>query len=136
MSRTSLAIYALWHMMMRKENDKGASIKPIGDRSLQDEMRVSMRRAQEVCELDKLFFGIQLPVFAGEEERRVGIGALIAIVDFTRVKRLRIDVDADGALVEFRHVHHFMDRFHGIDIGGMRGVEIVELGGDDAAGTF
>jgi hypothetical protein len=34
-------------MMMRKENDKGASIKPIGDGGLQDEMGVTMRRAQE-----------------------------------------------------------------------------------------
>jgi len=45
-------------------------------------------------------------------------------------------VDADGALVEFGEIDDFVDRLHGIDVGGMSSVEIVELGGNDVAGAL
>src|SRR5258707_13250668 len=83
--------------------------------------------------LQKFFGGIQFAVFAGVEKWDVGVRALVAEIDFAIVEGLGINVDADGAPVEFRQVHDFMDRLDGIHIGGMRSVEIVGIGGDDFA---
>jgi hypothetical protein len=86
--------------------------------------------------LEELFVRIELAVFAGEEKRNVSISVFIEIVHFTSVEGLGIDVNADGALVEFGEVHDFVDGLHGIDVGGMSGVEIVKFGGNDMTGTF
>ena len=45
---------------------------------------------------------MELAVFAGVVERDVAVGALFFRVDFAGVERFGIDVDADGALIEFR----------------------------------
>ena len=84
----------------------------------------------------ELFVRIELAVFAGEEKRNVSISIFIEIVHFTSIERFGIDVNADGALVEFGEVHDFVDRLHGIDVCGMSGVEIIELGGNNVAGPF
>jgi hypothetical protein len=68
-------------------------------------------------------------------ERDVGIGALLAEIDFAGVKRLGINVDADGTLVEFREIKNLVDRFERINVGGMGGVHFVDIRGDDAAGA-
>jgi hypothetical protein len=51
--------------------------------------------------LQKLFVGVELAVFAGVVERDVAVRAFFARVDFAAVEGLGIDVDADGALIEF-----------------------------------
>jgi hypothetical protein len=82
--------------------------------------------------LQQLLRGIEFAVFAGVMEGYVGIGALLAEIDLAQVKRLGIDVDADGTLVEFREIENLVDRFERIDIGGMGSVHFVDVGGDDA----
>ncbi len=44
---------------------------------------------------------MELAVFAGVVEGDVAVGAFFALVNFATVERLGIDVDADGALLEF-----------------------------------
>src|SRR6266704_4601182 len=83
--------------------------------------------------LQEFFGGVQFAVFAGVEERDIGIGALVAQIDLASVEGLGINVDADGALVEFSQVHDFVDRLDGIHVGGMRGVEIVSIRGNNFA---
>lgn len=51
--------------------------------------------------LQKLFVGVELAVFAGVVERDVAVGAFFALIDFATVEGFGIDVDADGALLEF-----------------------------------
>jgi hypothetical protein len=51
--------------------------------------------------LQKLFVGVELAVFAGVVERDVAVGAFFFGVDFATVEGLGIDVNADGALIEF-----------------------------------
>src|SRR6266850_6295293 len=87
--------------------------------------RAKARRLQD------FFVGIELAVFAGVEERNVGVRALVAQIDFATVKGLRIDVNADGAPIEFGKIDHFVDGLDGIHIGGMRGIEIVGIGRND-----
>jgi hypothetical protein len=82
--------------------------------------------------LQKLLGGIEFAVFASVVERDVGVGALLAEIDFARIERLGINVDADGTLVEFEEIENLMDGLEGIDIGGMGGVHFVNVGGDDA----
>ncbi len=52
--------------------------------------------------LQKLFVGVECAVFAGVVEGNVAVGALFFGVDFAAVEGLRVNVDADGALIEFR----------------------------------
>ena len=58
---------------------------------------------------------------------------MVAEINFATVEGLGINVHADGALVEFRQVHDFVYRFDRIHIGGMRGVEIVGIRGNNFA---
>src|SRR5260370_25868673 len=83
--------------------------------------------------LQKFFGGIQLAVFAGVVERHVAVGAFFAKVDFASVEGLGVNVDADGALVEFREIQDLMDGLEGVDISGMSWVQFVDFGGDNAA---
>jgi hypothetical protein len=85
--------------------------------------------------LQEFFGGIEAAVFAGVVEGDVGIGALLAEIDLARIKRLGIDVDADGALVEFGEIEDLVDGFERIDIGGMGSVHLVDVDGDDATRT-
>ncbi len=39
-------------------------------------------------------------------------------------------------LIEFGEVHDFVDWLNGIDVGGMRGVEVVKFGGNDVTGAL
>src|SRR6266403_6046986 len=87
-------------------------------------------RAKARC-LQELFGGIELAVCAGVEERHVGVRALVAQIDFATVKGLRVHVNADGTLVEFREVDDFVDGLDGIHVGGMRGIEIVDIRRND-----
>ena len=59
--------------------------------------------------LQKLFVGMELAVFAGVVERDVAVGAFFALVNFATVKRLGVDVNADGALLEFRKIQDLMN---------------------------
>jgi len=52
--------------------------------------------------LQELFVGVELAVFAGVVEGNVAVGAFFFRVDFAAVEGFGIDVDADGALIEFR----------------------------------
>ena len=61
-------------------------------------------------------------------ERDVGVGAFIAIVDFAHIEGLGIDVDADGALIEFRKIQNLMHGFERIDVRGMSGIHFVNIG--------
>ena len=72
--------------------------------------------------LQELFGRIEFSVFAGEEERHVGVSGLVEIIDFATVEGLGIDVNAHGALVEFRDVDNLVNGLHRIDVGGMSGV--------------
>jgi len=45
---------------------------------------------------------VKLAVFAGVVEGHVAVSAAFALIDFATVERLGIDVDAYGALIEFR----------------------------------
>jgi hypothetical protein len=85
--------------------------------------------------LQELFIGVELAVFAGVVERDVAVGAFFALVDFATVKRLGVDVDADGALIEFRQVQNLMNGFEGIDVNGMSAVHLVDFRGSDFAGA-
>jgi hypothetical protein len=82
--------------------------------------------------LQELLGRIEAAVFAGVVERDVGIRALFAEINLARIERLGIDVDADGALVEFGEIENLVDGFERIDIGRMGGVHLVDVGGDDA----
>ena len=78
---------------------------------------------------------MELAVFAGVVEGDVAVGALFFGVDFAAVEGFGIDVDADGALIEFRQIQDLMDGFERIDVDGVRAVHFVDFGGDDFAGA-
>jgi hypothetical protein len=59
--------------------------------------------------LQELFVGVELAVFAGVVEGDVAVSAAFALIDFAAVEGLGIDVDADGALIEFGQVQNLMD---------------------------
>jgi len=50
--------------------------------------------------LQKFFGGIQFAVFAGVVEGDIAVGAFFTEIDLASVEGLRVNVDADGALVE------------------------------------
>jgi len=83
--------------------------------------------------LQELFVGVELAVFAGVVERHVAVGAFFALINFATVERLGIDVDADGALLEFRKIQNLMNGFEGIYVDGMGAVHLVDFRGDDLA---
>jgi hypothetical protein len=60
-------------------------------------------------------------------------GAVLGGVDETAVEGARVDVEADGALVELAGVENTMYRLEGIDGAGMRGVHLDGVGGLDRA---
>jgi hypothetical protein len=68
-------------------------------------------------------------------QRDIGIGTLLSEIDLARVKRLGINVNTDGTLLEFREIENLVDRFERIDIGRMGSVHFVDVGGDDATRT-
>jgi hypothetical protein len=68
-------------------------------------------------------------------ERDVGVGAIFAEIDFAGVERPGINVNAHGALLEFRKIKHLMDGFEGIDVCGMDSVHFVDVRGNEAAGA-
>ena len=41
---------------------------------------------------------------------------------------------ADGAVIELREIHDFVDRLDGIDVGGVGGIHVNGVGGDEMAG--
>jgi hypothetical protein len=85
--------------------------------------------------LQELFVWVEFAVFAGVVERDVAVGAFFALIDFATVERLGIDVNADGALLEFRKIQDLMNGFKGIDVNGMSAVHLVDFRGDDLAGA-
>src|SRR5260370_18721597 len=85
--------------------------------------------------LQKLLSRVQFAVFAGVDERDVGVGALVAKVDFGTVEGFRINVDTDGALLEFGEIQDLMDGLERVDVGRMGGVHFVDVGGIDATGA-
>src|SRR5260370_3608458 len=85
--------------------------------------------------LQEFLIRVQSTVFAGVEERDVGVGALVAKVDLATVEGLRINVDAHGALLEFGKIQDLMDGLERVDIGRMGGVHFVDVGREDATGA-
>lgn len=85
--------------------------------------------------LQELFVGVELAVFAGVVERDVAVRTLFALVYFATVERLRVDVDADGALVEFGQVQNLMNGLEGIYVDRMCGVHFVDFRGNDFTGA-
>src|SRR6266481_4130151 len=83
--------------------------------------------------LQNLFSQIQLAVFAGVMERDVAVGAFLAKVNLASVKWLGVNVDADGALVEFGEIQNLMDGLKRVDVRGMSGVHFVDVRGNDTA---
>jgi hypothetical protein len=69
-------------------------------------------------------------------EGSVTVGALLALVHLARIEGLGIDVDADGALIEFGKIEYLVDGLERINVGGMSGVHFVDVGGKDAAGAM
>jgi hypothetical protein len=68
-------------------------------------------------------------------ERDVAVGTFFELIDFTRVKRFGVNVDADGALIIFGEVEDLVDGFEWIDVDGIGGVHFVDVGGNEFAGT-
>jgi len=89
--------------------------------------RESKKEPAKAGAYKSFFGGIELAVFAGVEERHVGVGPMVAQIDFATIEGLRVNVDADGTLIEFREIDDFVDGLDGIHVGGMRGVEIVDV---------
>src|SRR4029077_8452879 len=85
--------------------------------------------------LEELFGGVQFSVFAGVVEGDIAVGTFLAKVDLTSVEGLRINVDADGALVEFGEIQNLMDGLERVDVGRMGGVHFIDVGWNDAAGA-
>ena len=85
--------------------------------------------------LQQLFVGVELAVFAGVVQGDVAVSAAFALIDFATVKGLRIDVNADGALIKFGQVQDLVDGLEGIYVDGMRAVHFVDFRGNDFAGA-
>src|SRR6267143_3004732 len=85
--------------------------------------------------LQNLFSRIQFAVFAGVVEGDIAVGAFLAKVDLASVKWLGVNVDADGALVEFGEIQDLMDGLERVDVGGVRGVHFVDVRGNNATGA-
>ena len=85
--------------------------------------------------LQEFFVGVEFAVFAGVVEGDVAVGAFFFGVDFATVEGFRVDVDADGALVEFRQIQNLMNRFERIDVDGVGAIHFVDFGGNDFAGA-
>jgi len=83
--------------------------------------------------LEELFVGMELAVFAGVVERNVCVSALVTIIHFTHVEGLGINVDADGALIEFGKIQDLMNGFERIDVGRMCRVHLINVGSDEIA---
>ena len=84
---------------------------------------------QGSVELDEGFGGVKDAVFGGVVEGDVGVGVAFALVDFAGVEGFGVDVDTDGALIEFGEIENLVDGFERIDVGGMRGIHVVDVGG-------
>jgi hypothetical protein len=78
---------------------------------------------------------VEFAVFAGVVEGNVTVGAAFALIDFATVEGLGINVDAYGALLEFRQIQDLMDGLERIYVDGMDGVHLVDFGGNDFAGA-
>jgi len=70
----------------------------------------------------KFLGGVQFAVFAGVVEGDIAVRTLLAKIDLASVEGLRINVDADGALVEFGEIQNLMDGLERVDISRMGGV--------------
>ena len=78
---------------------------------------------------------MELAVFGSVVERDVAVGALFELIDFAGVKRLGINVNADGALIKFGEIENLVDGFEGIDVDRICGVHFVDVGGDESTGA-
>jgi len=88
---------------------------------------------KEARRLQELSVGLSLPYIAGVEEavrRSKCPGRADRLRNCQRASSTR---DADRALVELREIDHFMDGLDGIHVGGMRGIEIVDVRRNDFA---
>ena len=85
------------------------------------------------CALQELFAGVELAVFAGVVQRDVSVGAFVAVIDFAHIERFGVNVDADGALIEFGKIQDLMNGFERIDVGRMCRVHLINVCGDKIA---
>src|SRR5258708_31318345 len=91
--------------------------------------------AGQIGKLQKFFGRVQFAVFAGVMEGDVAVRASLALVDLASVEGPRVNMDTDGALVEFSEIQDLMDGLERVDVRRMGGVHFVDVGGDDAAGA-
>jgi hypothetical protein len=85
--------------------------------------------------LEKFFVGVERAEFGSVVEGNVAVGAFFELVDFAGIERFGIDVNADGALIEFGEIEDLMDGFERIDVDGIWGIHFVNVGGDEATGA-
>jgi hypothetical protein len=85
--------------------------------------------------LQEFLVGVQTAILAGVVKRYVSVRSFVPIIDFAHVKRLGINVDADGALIVFGQIQNLVDGFEGVHVGGMHGVHFVDIGGSEMART-
>src|SRR5256885_14951826 len=95
----------------------------------------NLDRDSAAAALQELFGGVQFAVLAGVVEGDIAVGTFLAKVDLTSVEGLRINVDADGALVEFGEIQNLMDGLERVDVGRMSGVHFIDVGWNNAAGA-
>jgi hypothetical protein len=101
------------------------------------------KHTTEVCATTKseeFFVRVEFAVFAGVVEGNVAVSAAFAGVNLTGVEGLGIDVNADGALLEFRQIQDLMNGFERIYVDGVSPVHLVDFRRNDltsaAGGVF
>ena len=94
-----------------------------------------MQRGVRRIFLQKFFVWVKFAVFARVVERNIGVGTLIAVIDFAHVEGLRVYVDTDGALIEFGKIQHLMNGRKRVDICGVCCVHFVVVGGSQVTGA-
>src|SRR5260370_381844 len=69
--------------------------------------------------LQQFFRRVELAVLAGVVERRVAVRAFLPQVNFSGLEGLRVHVNADRTLLEFRQIQHLVHRLQRIHAGRM-----------------
>lgn len=62
---------------------------------------------------------MELAVFASVVEWDVAVSSLFELINFTGVERLRIDVNANGALIVLGEIEDLVNGFEGIYVDGI-----------------
>ena len=76
--------------------------------------------------LKEFLVRIEFAVFAGVVQGDVRISSAVERIDFATLIGIRVDVNAGGALVEFREIEDLMDRLFALN--GSRMIVIHDVG--------